>query len=183
MRGIVLAATVLLGACVRPPATQTASKIATVVDSDEPKVLLDNGLPLRLEGVQAGDQVDLASLEYNPTDPFVPKARPLPAKGAAEQGPGLSEGESARCRQAAWEAVNSAAMLQRFKPKRISDDPSQPFQFRREGITCYFRPENPDIVAVAVPSGGISGYHACYLEVTLDRTTCEVLGMQESFWP
>lgn len=75
--------------------------------------------------------------------------------------------------------MNSAATLERFRPKRHSEGP---FRFSREGITCHLDRNTPGTVAVAVPSG-TSGYHGCYLEVTLDRTTCEVVGMEEQFWP
>lgn len=92
----------------------------------------------------------------------------------------LSEDEEARCRQIAWEAVNSPETLERFKPRRITHEP---FKFSDKGISCYLNQDTLDTVEVAVPSGGSFSLHGCYLGVTLKRDTFEVLSMEESFWP
>ena len=107
------------------------------------------------------------------------EVRDLPTSRPVKD-PQLSQAEMIRCKEVAWDAVNSAAMLERFKPKRISEEP---FEFSQEGISCYLDQKTLTTVEVAVPSGGQFSIHACFVGVTLDRTSYEVLSMRENFWP
>lgn len=104
----------------------------------------------------------------------------IPTASLASKSQQLSHEEIASFEKVAWEAVNSTAVLERFKPERIS---KEPFEFSREGMQCYLEPKTFATVEVAVPSGGQFGYHGCFVGVTLDRSSHEVLSMRESFWP
>jgi hypothetical protein len=76
----------------------------------------------------------------------------------------LSEDETARCKQVAWEAAESREMWERFKPKRLT---TEPVKLNASFIQYYLDQEQFDKVEVAIPSRG----------------TYEVLSMRESFWP
>lgn len=106
-----------------------------------------------------------------------PRTSGMATEGSRAQ---LSQQEIARCEQVAWDAVNSADMLDRFHPERIT---KEPFVFSNDGMQCYLDRDKFDTVEVAVPSGGKFGYHSCYVGVTLKRDTYEVLSMRESAWP
>ena len=117
--------------------------------------------------------------------PFVGCAHePRDATTTSQKRTQLSEEEISRCRQVAWETVNSPEMLERFKPERITQDP---FEFRSESMSCYLNQQKFDKIEVAVPSGGTIGPrgigHPCFLGVTMKRDTYEVLSMKEGYWP
>lgn len=90
------------------------------------------------------------------------------------------EGEEARCKQVAWQAAESREMWEQFQPKRMT---TEPVNFDESGIQCYLDQQRFDTVEVAIPSGGLVGWHPAWISVTVARGTYEVLGMHESCWP
>lgn len=66
MRWASLLAVLTLGACSGPANVAeeyvSAPKVYTVVDPDDPHVVLENGERIGVEGAQAGQQIDLGSV-------------------------------------------------------------------------------------------------------------------------
>jgi hypothetical protein len=93
----------------------------------------------------------------------------------------LTADEKARCKEVAWDAAASPAMLDRFKVVRIS---REPIKLSERGINFWIWDQtNFASFEVLVPSGGRIGWHSCFIGVTVARGTYEVLSMRESFWP
>ena len=91
----------------------------------------------------------------------------------------LNAEEKARCKEVALHAAESKEMWERFNVKRITNEP---LKLSENGIE-YYLDRNFDNVKVAIPSGGHVGWHSTFTGVTISRTTYEVIGIEESFWP
>jgi hypothetical protein len=92
----------------------------------------------------------------------------------------LSEEETARCKQVAWDAAHSQEMAERFKLKRTT---AAPMKLETNGIQYYLDRDRRDKVEVAIPDSGHVDFHGYYIGVTVARDTFQVLGMRERFWP
>jgi hypothetical protein len=92
----------------------------------------------------------------------------------------LSEEETARFKQVAWDAAASPGLEKRSTLLSI---PSEPVKLSERGMQFYLDQTHFDNVEVAIPSGRRVGWHACYIGVTIARGTYEVVRMRESFWP
>lgn len=88
--------------------------------------------------------------------------------------------EEARCKQVAWQAAESREMWEQFRSKHMT---TEPVKLDESGIQLYLDQQRFDTVEVAIPSGGLVGWHPAWISVTVARGTYEVLGMRESFWP
>ena len=66
MRRAILLAIVTLSACSSPANVaeeyESEPKVYTVIDPDDPHVVLEDGARMGVDGAQAGDQVDIGSL-------------------------------------------------------------------------------------------------------------------------
>src|SRR5262245_23964681 len=80
----------------------------------------------------------------------------------------LRDDEVARLSGVGLEPAGSPQMWDRFKPRRITDDP---VRLATNGIQYYLDQETFDKVEVAIPSGGQFGFHGCFIGVTVERGT------------
>ena len=66
MRRAILLAVLTFGACSGPANVaeeyESTPKLYTVVDPDDPHVVLDDGTRMGVDGAKAGDQIDVGSL-------------------------------------------------------------------------------------------------------------------------
>jgi hypothetical protein len=92
----------------------------------------------------------------------------------------LREQELAGCRRAAVEAAVSPEVWQRVGGKRLTEES---LKLDTSRITYDLDCDHQDCVEVIIPSGGRVGWHSCYVEVTVNRTTQQVVEMHEYFWP
>lgn len=110
-----------------------------------------------------------------------PRLAPPPSVSPAGWSEELSIPEKARLKEVAWKAAASPAMLEKFQVKRISRGPIQLFDtFIQYEV---WNKTNFASVEVCIPSSGRFGAHGCFIGVTIDRSSYEVLSMRESFWP
>jgi hypothetical protein len=92
----------------------------------------------------------------------------------------LTEKELSDARKAALEAAASPEAWQRVRGKRLTQEP---LKLDETKITYNFDCDHNDRIEVTIPSGGTFGWHACYVQVTVNRTTQQVLAMYEGYWP
>lgn len=92
----------------------------------------------------------------------------------------LSQEETIRCKQVAWDAAHSRELAERFKLKRTT---TAPMKLETNGIAYYVGGDRWERVEVAIPDVGHVDFHAYYIGVTVSRETFSVLGMRERFWP
>ena len=71
-------------------------------------------------------------------------------------------------------------MWQKVGGKRITQEP---LKLDMSRITYELDCDHQDRIEVIVPSGGKVGWHSCYVEVAINRTTHQVVSMNEGFWP
>jgi hypothetical protein len=92
----------------------------------------------------------------------------------------LTDDETARMKQVAWDAANSQATVDRFAFERSTD---APMKLQKEGIHVYLDEDRRDNAEVAIPDASVVDFHAHYIGVTVARGSFEILAMRESFWP
>jgi hypothetical protein len=92
----------------------------------------------------------------------------------------LTEKELSEARKAAFEAAASAEAWQRVAGKRLTQEPLKLDETR---ITYDLDCDHNDRIEVMIPSGGTFGWHRCYVQVTVNRRTQQVVEMYEGYWP
>jgi hypothetical protein len=92
----------------------------------------------------------------------------------------LSDAERERLQEAAWTAVTTQEIWARW-----FESPETPsgVKLSRDGIRCSLPWPGFAAVLVAIPSGGMVGWHATYVGVICARGSGEVLDMHSGFWP
>jgi len=92
----------------------------------------------------------------------------------------LREQELADCRRVAVEAAGSPELWQKVGGQRLTKEPLKLDTSRiRYDLDC----DHQDRIEVIIPSGGTVGWHSCYVEVAVNRTTLQVISIDEYFWP
>jgi hypothetical protein len=92
----------------------------------------------------------------------------------------LSEAETARCKQAAWDAANSPEMAEHFQLKRMT---TAPMKLDVDGIQCHLDHDSWDRVKVTIPDDGPIDIHGYYISVIVARDTFEVIDLRGMMWP
>lgn len=92
----------------------------------------------------------------------------------------LSEEETARCKQVAWDATHSEEMAERFQLNRMT---TAPMKLDAEGIKCHLDHDSWDRVEVTIPDHGPIDIHGYYINVIVARDTFEVIDLRGMIWP
>jgi hypothetical protein len=78
------------------------------------------------------------------------------------------------------ETAGSPDALKRLGGRRLT---TEPFKFDTEGVEYNIDFDAADRVRVIVPSGGLFGWHPCFVAVTIARRDFTVREIYESCWP
>jgi hypothetical protein len=92
----------------------------------------------------------------------------------------LTEKELSEARKVALEAAASPESWQRVGGKRLTQEP---LKLDETKTTYDLDCDHNDRIEVTIPSGSTFGWHGCYVQVTVSRTTQQVLEMYEGYWP
>ncbi|HSG69743.1 MAG TPA: hypothetical protein VLA12_04980 [Planctomycetaceae bacterium] len=106
-----------------------------------------------------------------------PRSTPAPLPDWSRS---LSEEETARCKQVAWDAANSREMAERFQLKRTT---TGPMKLDADGIKCHLDHDSWDRVNVTIPDHGPIDIHGYYISVIVARGTFEVIDLRGIIWP
>lgn len=92
----------------------------------------------------------------------------------------LTEEELSEARKTALEAAASPESWLRVGARRLTQEP---LQLDEAKITYDLDSDYNDRIEVTIPSGGTYGWHRCYVQVTVRRSTQQVIEMYEGYWP
>ena len=92
----------------------------------------------------------------------------------------LADRELSLIKQAVVKAAQTDETWDRLGAERLT---KTPFAFDVANADYYVYFDQPDRLDVLIPSGGMVGWHSCFVRATVVRETLEVVAIEESFWP